>query len=230
MLYRILFLTGLLQALPDASDGIRLEQTWHKQCLTHDIALSRTRPLGRDCDLTNPNQEWRWINHIFLQNVGTGQCLQTFSTRPKHRMEDCAFSTQQRYFCSFNMIKSPAVSIICLDDQFKLRDFSDLTNPRRSLCKWNVFGASNGESICNMTTETRKWRRLATSTHDVASGLSSLILYTNTDNEVFMIDTSGHSQKVVGVLNKISIAFQGVWGINAAFSLYFAGRFWISLQ
>ena len=226
MFYRILFLTGLMQALRsiDASEGIRLEQTWRRKCLTHDIAVYPTRPFGGDCDLTNPNQEWRWINHIFLQNVGTGQCLQTFSIRPKHRMEDCAFSTHQRYLCSFNMIKSSGASTICLDDHFKLRDMSDLTNVRRSVCKWNIFGASNGESICNMTTETRKWRRLATNTHDVASGLSSLILYTNTRDEVFIIDTSGRAQKLTGGLNKISTAFQGVWGINAHFRLYFADK------
>ena len=136
----------------DASDGMRLEQTWHKKCLTHDIAMDPVRPLGQDCDLTNPNQEWRWINHLFLQNVGTGQCLHTFSTHPKHRMEDCAFSTKQRYFCSFNMIRSPTALLVCLDGHLKLDDISGLNNVRRSFCKWNVFGASNGESICNMTT------------------------------------------------------------------------------
>ena len=55
-------------------------------------------------------------------------------------------------------------------------------------------------------------------------------MHTNTGGEVFLIDTSGRSQKVAGILSKLSTAFQGVWGINAGFSLYFAGGFWIGFQ
>jgi hypothetical protein len=135
----------------DASDGMRLEQTWHGKCLTHDTSVSSGQPAGRHCDPANPYQEWRWLNYLFLQNVGSGQCLQTFSDWPVYRMQECSFSSEQRCACRFNSIKpSTPTKMMCLNSDSNVVQMNQELHERE--CKWKVFGASNEESICNTTT------------------------------------------------------------------------------
>ena len=110
------------------------------------------QPVGVDCDPSDPKQEWRWVNNLFLQNIGSGQCLETFSTEPKFRMQDCSFLSQQRYTCVFNIIKAPTALLLCLNSALKLKNYGDILEVHKSHCRWKIFGSSNGGSICNSTT------------------------------------------------------------------------------
>ncbi len=59
---------------------------WNKLCLTHALPAEA---VGEDCDPNNLNQKWRWIDGLYLQNVGSGQCITTVTTTNLFEMQDC---------------------------------------------------------------------------------------------------------------------------------------------
>ncbi|CAB4039260.1 Hypothetical predicted protein, partial [Paramuricea clavata] len=132
-----------------ASDSIQLENSLYRKCLTHDGAGNP--PVGKACDPDDPNQEWRWIEHLILQNIGSGHCLEGFSTQPNFRMQECDFLSKQQHFtCIFNVIRGD--TNICLDDSTLQMISGADTTVHESQCKWKIFGSSNDRSICNTTT------------------------------------------------------------------------------
>ena len=129
----------------DAGEGIRLENAWYEKCLTHDATQNLI--LGRDCNLADDFQEWRWIENLLLQNVGSGKCLKASSTGTTFEIQECVFSTNsQRYTCMFNLIKTFRETYLALDISFQL-----VGSGTSEKVRWRVFPASNDNPICNTT-------------------------------------------------------------------------------
>jgi hypothetical protein len=63
-----------------------LQNSWEKLCLTHVLPDAAR---GTTCDQADPNQQWRWIDGLFLQNVASGQCVTTTATNDQYEMQDC---------------------------------------------------------------------------------------------------------------------------------------------
>lgn len=129
------------------SETFRLQNTWFKKCLSDD-GVSGSIPVGRDCDVNDGRQEWRWINNLVLKNINSHLCLQRFTADPVFRMENCDPSLEGQHFAgTFNFIRStlsPVVFLCLVSSPFELSicPFSSVPN------RWKIYGASGEKSIC----------------------------------------------------------------------------------
>ena len=79
----------------EASESFLLYNNWNQLCLTHALPNAAR---GASCDQTDPNQQWRWVDGLCLQNVGSGQCVTSTATGELFEMQACVDGEQFSFY------------------------------------------------------------------------------------------------------------------------------------
>ncbi|XP_028392974.1 uncharacterized protein LOC114517441 isoform X2 [Dendronephthya gigantea] len=228
MILRFLFLIALLPCpqATEVGENFMLLNNWNNKCLQHKPGSAAR---GTDCSPSNSHQQWRWLDGLYLQNVGSEQCITSLPNEPFFDMQNCVSgSDDQRLICSFNMITGSQRGQNTKTLGMKGNDVSFIMSgsaggKRR---KWSVYDAVNKKSICNgkAFTDGRKWWMLTNDAHDVSSGLSPLIMFTRSSHSIGMMDSTGRIQNLLGFLDIVNTAPHAVWGINDHNSMWFTAQ------